>query len=182
LNQNHRKKHPSLKASHKNHPWVITITKQNHLCIKYTVIVFLLVTTVTAALQIDPWNPLRFIGIQQSLFIIVAYVFLFICWQALNNNLSRITFIKRTKQRSYDIVFILIGYTFSFMFSVMVMIFLFVAHYSGTGVTRIVWDHFGEMTIETILFAIAFLFTIYGYYHMIHYMNRKKKNGGIYDQ
>ena len=46
----------------------------------------------------------------------------------------------------------------------MVMIFLAVAHISGTGETRVIWNHFGEMMFETVLFVGAFIVILIGFY------------------
>ena len=61
--------------------------------------------------------------------------------------------------------------TFGFMsqllaipFVIMVMIFLSVAWTSGTGVTIVYWNHFGEVIIETILFCVCAVIIIVGAY------------------
>jgi uncharacterized Tic20 family protein len=70
----------------------------------------------------------------------------------------------RLKDDSKSLLVSIIGYTLSLAFSLMVMIFLAVAHISGTGETRVIWNHFGEMMFETVLFVCAFVVIVIGYY------------------
>jgi len=182
-------------------PRLIYLTQDMFNLLRYGLVFSVLIEVFIVLISLDLNQPLRFFSSQAFVFVAVSSVFLFLAWQALNNRFKWIMFIIRERQRTYqgkgrffmkpsgkrlDMVFILIGYTFSFAFSVMVMIFLAVAHISGTGVTRVVWDHFGEMMFESILFVIAFFFVIYGYFHTLKdakiELKHEKKKGGIHDQ
>jgi hypothetical protein len=146
--------------------------------LKYGLICCMLITTIFVIKNIDLHHPIGFFGSKSFIYIAIAYVFIYLGWQVLNNNISVIPIevMKEQKQKITSkevnmgttkdhkaMLIILIGYTFSFAFSLMVMIFLAVALISGTGVTRVIWNHFGEMMIETGLFVMAFVFVILGY-------------------
>jgi hypothetical protein len=188
-------------GSDRSHVIWISLGMLNRL--KYGLILCVLMEVFIVLMNLDFNHPLMFFSSQAFTSVAVSSVFIFLAWQALNNRFKGVQFLNREKPRiepvrdssfiktpekRLDMVFILIliGYTFSFAFSLMVMIFLFVAYRSGTGVTRVVWDHFGEMTVETVLFAVAFFFVVLGYYHIIKRMRKMKREtkqniGRIYD-
>lgn len=122
-----------------------------------------------------------FFGNQAFMYVALSYVFIYIFWQGINNKLTKFpiemvessvkqkkskqiqTNLLKTDRKAYLIS--MIGYTLSMAFSVMVMIFLAVAHLSGTGETHVIWDHFGELIFETVLFICAFVVVIIGYFY-----------------
>jgi hypothetical protein len=130
-------------------------------------------------MNIDLCDPMVFFRSRVFRAVALSYSFIFIFWQVLNNKISLVSIhrktslknientrnkkVRQSRKKTSRTLMILIGYTFSVAFTVMVMIFLLVAHLSGTGITRVVWNHFGEMMIETILFVIAFVFVVLGY-------------------
>ena len=115
---------------------------------------------------------------QTLIYVVLLYALIYMLWQWIHNRFSRfpVEIVKSsiaTKTRQLRLqknsdkkamLFIIIGYIFSLAFSLMVMIYLAVAYLSGTSVTVVVWNHFGEMMIETVLFFSAFIFILIGFY------------------
>jgi len=147
--------------------------------IKYILILGVLLTTFYAFSSFNSENYIDFLGSQAFIYVAVSYVLIYICWQAFSNKLpgfpveivksfkkpkplQQTSLITRTNRKA--MLFSIIGYTFGMAFSLMVMMFLVVALLSGTGETLVVWNHFGEMMFETVLFICAFIFVIIGYY------------------
>jgi len=147
--------------------------------IQYAVILGVLLTLLYALLQVTHDSFHAFLSSTAIVTISISFVFLYLVWQWTENNLSKIpikfsdkktkkpkTKPSHAKQFNYSTlsrIIHLAGYVFGLTFSVMVMIFLSVAHLSGTGITRIVWDHYGELMIETVLFTIAFSIVVLGF-------------------
>lgn len=63
-----------------------------------------------------------------------------------------------------SVLFSMVGYTVSMAFTVMVMVFLAVSWTGTKGLTIIHWNHFGEHNIETLIFIIAFVLILIGFY------------------
>lgn len=157
----------------------LTLSERTIHILKYLLILAIVITTTMVIINLDASNPFRFLRSNVFRSIGLSYTFIFFSWQILSNNFTLITILTKQKplqdrpttmrklrnvcQKNRSFLFILIGYTFSVAFSVMVMIFLLVAHLSGTGVTQVIWNHFGELLIETVLFVIAFAFVVIGY-------------------
>ena len=147
--------------------------------IQYALILALIFTTLYAFINFKQGNIMSFFGSQAFIFVALSYVFIYIFWQGITNKLSKFPveivksqkskIIKQTKPRLKDdgksLLISIIGYTLSLAFSLLVMIFLAVAHLSGTGETHVIWNHFGEMIFETVLFVCAFIVIIVGYFH-----------------
>ena len=120
-----------------------------------------------------------FFGSQAFLYVALSYVFIYIFWQGITNKLPKFPIEivkskhkpkrlkkaqpKRTAVKRASLISI-IGYTLSLAFSIMVMIFLAVANLSGTGETHVIWNHFGELMFETVLFIAAFIVVLIGFY------------------
>lgn len=144
---------------------------------RYLQLVFTLFIAGYFFIQSDVTDLMSFLRSKTFVYLICAMVFISLFWSRLYGILEKVhkkqiahLFLKdrqSKKQGAYRFRFLfpIIGYTFSISFSVMVMVFLLVAYQSGTGVTIVIWDHFGEMTAETILFVIAFFFVLIGYYY-----------------
>ena len=147
--------------------------------IKYALIFGILTSTFYAFQNINTNNFMDFLNSQTLVYVGLAYTMIYIIWQWINNRLSRFpvevvkslkkpqrlqqtSLIPRTDRKV--LLFSIIGYTLSMAFSLMIMIFLAVALISGTGETRVIWNHFGEMMFETILFICAFVVIVVGYY------------------
>ena len=156
----------------------IRISEKTVNSIKYILIICVLLTTYYVFSSINTNNYMDFLGSQTFIFVAVSYVLIYISWQTLSNKLPGFSFeiVKSSKkpkplqQTSFTpkkdrktMLFSIIGYTFSLAFSLMVMIFLAVAIISGTGETRVVWNHFGELIVEAVLFVVAFVFVIIGF-------------------
>ena len=157
------------------------ISQKNANRIQYGLILGVLVTTLYAFMNFKQGDIMGFFGTQAFLHVALSYVFIYIFWQGVTNKLSKfpIEIVKsptrthRSKQIQTNLIKIdrkaylisIIGYTLSMAFSVMVMIFLAVAHISGTGETHVIWDHFGELIFETVLFVCAFVVVIVGYFY-----------------
>jgi len=158
-----------------NKPFRITWRTANN--IKYGLILGVLLTTFYAVSNFNPTNYMGFFGTQAFMHVAISYVIIYLLWQWINNRFSKFPVEitkssngKRTRQLRLQknpdrksMLFIMIGYTLSLAFSLMVMIYLAVAHLSGTGETHLIWNHFGEMTIETALFVCAFIVIVVGY-------------------
>ena len=156
------------------------ISQKNANMIQYALILGVLITTLYVFMNFKQGNIMSFFGSQAFLYVALSYVFIYICWQGITNKLSKfpVEIVKSpskpsrinqtqpqlTMNRRASLISI-IGYTLSMAFSIMVMIFLAVAHLSGTGETRVIWNHFGEMTFETILFFCAFIVILVGYFY-----------------
>ena len=147
--------------------------------IKYFLIICVLLTTFYAFSNFNPNNYKDFFDSQAFIYVAVSYVFIYIGWQAISNKLPSfpIEIVKSSKKPQVDrqnllilktdrkiLLFSVIGYTFSMAFSIMVMIFLAVALLSDTSQTLIIWNHFGEFMFETVLFIVAFIIAIVGFY------------------
>ena len=157
------------------------ISQKNANTIQYALILGVLLTTLYAFINFKPGDIMGFFGTQAFLYVALSYVFIYIFWQGITNKLSRFPVEivessakpKKSKQIQTNLIKIdrkaylisIIGYTLSMAFTVMVMIFLAVAHISGTGETHVIWDHFGELIFETVLFVCAFVVVIVGYFY-----------------
>ena len=157
------------------------ISQKNANMIQYALILGVLVTTLYAFINFKSGDIMGFFGTQAFMHVALTYVFIYIFWQGITNKLSKFpieivespvkpkkskqiqTNLIKTDRKAYLIS--IIGYTLSMAFSVMVMIFLAVAHLSGTGETHVIWDHFGELLFETVLFICAFVVVIIGYFY-----------------
>ena len=147
--------------------------------IQHLVILAVLLTVLYAVSQLNQGSFHRFLSSNAIGPITISFVILYLLWQWTENNLSKIpvkfndkkitkvkTKSNHVKQCNYSTIpriIHLAGYVFGLTFSVMVIIFLAVAHISGTGITRIVWNHYGELMIETVLFTIAFSIVVFGF-------------------
>ena len=160
--------------------------------IKYALILGVLLTTLYAFMSFKQANIMGFFGSQAFIYVALSFVFIYICWQAITNKLAKFPVeIVRVKTINYKpkknrsepsfikqaSLFSIVGYTLSLAFTFMVMIFLLVAHLSGTGETRVVWDHFGEMTFETVLFVCAFVVILIGYYFSLKNFKKITREG-----
>ena len=155
------------------------ISQRNANRIQYGLILGVLLTTLYAFMNFKQGDIMSFFGSQAFIYVAISYVFIYILWQLITNKLSKfpIKIIKSssiprrinqsqpqlTTNRRASLISI-IGYTLSMAFTLMVMIFLAVANLSGTGETHVIWNHFGELMFETILFVCAFVVTVIGYY------------------
>lgn len=181
----------------KNNKAIIKLTKHTANMIQYGIIIGVVLTMLYAFMNISNGNLIGFFATDAFMYTAVCLVFLYISWQWINNNLSKfpISIIERKnrtkqtkknelkqkktenpKQLKIEKIIQLAGNVFGLAFSIMVMIFLLVAHLSGTGETRIIWDHFGEMMIETVLFTIAFGFVVLGFVFMYKNLRFEIKN------
>jgi len=155
------------------------ISERNVNIIQYILILGVLITTLYAFMNFNQGNIMSFFRSQAFVHVAMSYVFIYIFWQGITNKFSKFPVeivkssprVKRLKRpqsqsagRKASLVSI-IGYTLSLAFSLMVMIFLLVAYLSGTNETLVIWNHFGEMMLETILFICAFIVVIIGYFY-----------------
>ena len=169
------------------------ISQKNANMIQYALILGVLLTTLYAFMNFKHGDIMSFFGSQAFLYVALSYVFIYIFWQGITNKLSKLPVeivksqkpkvTKQPKPRLKDdrksLLISIIGYTLSLAFSLMVMIFLAVAHLSGTGETHVIWNHFGEMIFETILFIFAFIVIIIGYFHAYRLFKKAIKGGLI---
>mgnify|MGYP006277191911 FL=1 len=159
--------------------------------IQHLIILGFLLTLFYAVSHVNQGSFQSFLSSTALVPITVSLVFLYLLWQWTENNLSKIPvkfsdkkIIKpkkkpiQSKQFNYSTILRIIhlaGYVFGLTFSTMVMIFLAVAHISGTGITRIVWNHYGELMIETVLFTIAFSIVVFGFIIECSFFKTKNK-------
>ena len=167
------------------------ISQRNANTIQYALILGVLITTLYAFMNFKQGNIMSFFGTQAFIHVALSYVFIYIFWQGITNKLSKFPVeivksnVKRNRPRQTRLhpmrnmrktaLFSIIGYTLSLAFTIMVMIFLAVAVFSGTGETRVIWNHFGEMAFETVLFICAFIVIIIGYVFTFRWFKQETK-------
>jgi hypothetical protein len=189
--ESHTKKLYFNEESPKKHPKSFKISQKNANMIQYALILGVLFTTLYVFMIFRQGDIMGFFGSQAFLYVALSYIFIYIFWQGITNKLSRFpveivessvkqkkskhiqTTLLKTDRKAY--LWSIIGYTLSMAFTFMVMIFLAVAHLSGTGETRIIWNHFGEMMFETVLFICAFIIIIIGYLYTYNLFKKKVK-------
>jgi hypothetical protein len=172
------------------------ISQKNANMIQYALILGVLFTTLYAFMNFKSGDIMGFFGSQAFLYVALSYVFIYILWQGITNKLSKFPVEivessvkpKESKQIQTNLIKVdrkaylvsIIGYTLSLAFSVMVMIFLAVAHLSGTGETHVIWDHFGELLFETVLFICAFVVVLIGYFYSYRLFKKAIKGRVIF--
>jgi len=144
--------------------------KLQHLCVISTLLVlgYLFLNI--------PSNPLMLFSSPALMPTVLGFVSIWFAWQFLDGKLRFRPKIVKPKPRATIkekqpltsdkkvAIFTFFSSGVSCAFVLMIMIFLSIAIYSGTGVTVVIWNHFNELWIESIVFSICAVIVFVGLY------------------
>ena len=144
----------------------LKLTWRNKSRLMYLIICMMLMVSAFAFFSIPDGNIMGLFASPNLIWIILGYIGLYYCWDMV----KRATIVpNKIIPKKKDIGTTAIVWddnsrlkTFGFIsnvlaipFVIMVLIFLALAHTSGTGITVVYWNVFGEMGFETILFVVS---------------------------